>query len=887
MQSPQLAPELSIVVPTLNEAGNIDNLLTHIFDATRSHISLEVIVVDDGSTDSTRDIVMAWSQITPVRLLARENKRDLATAVTDGAALASSDVILVMDADMSHPAEKIVELAQPVINGTHDVAIGSRYVRGGKTVGWPWYRQILSRGATVLAWPFADARDPMSGFFCVRRERLVELGKHAAGYKIGLEVLAGSKTDLRVIEVPITFAQRVEGESKLKASTIYQYLERLLALSGGSIGATILGRYAGITVITMLIDLLVYVALRHQQFQLGSSHIISFFISVIIAYNMHVWWTIPNNASPTKKTVTGRFVSFLILSLLALFLRGGLLGNLTEHGHWPELLAMIPTMLVSNMVLLGILCYLLFPQTLLQQNPWLRWRVAVIGGVGYVLAMKLVYMGVIDLIPEEAYYWNYAKHLSFGYLDHPPMVAWLIALGTAILGDTELGVRIGSVLCWLMTLGFVYRLASDMYDKSTAMRSILMVTVLPFFFMTGFLMTPDAPLTTCWAGTLYYLQRALLREQHRAWYGAGIFLGLGMLSKYTIVLLGPAALIMMLTNRQHFKHLLRFEPYAASGIALLIFSPVLIWNAQHQWASFVFQGPRRLAPDTVFSEHILLGGIALLLTPIGLLAAITAWSKHSKTLHVTSNNHKFDRMFAAVFTITPLAVFIYFSLQHEPKLNWTGPIWLALIPLMSHCIQHETLSITLREKFSTKLQQLWQPTLLCTLLIMGGLMHYLVLGLPGVGYSDKMRLPVAWEEMGLLVENVEEQVEADTQTEPLVVGLDKYFTASQVAFYRHKMKRTEPNHETDEGFEHTTADHLFDGTGLMYKYWFPAKDQTGRILLLISRDPSKLSNQSISVYFDSLSPIQQARISKHDKSAGGFYYRVGYNYHGPQVAALD
>ena len=206
---------------------------------------------------------------------------------------------------------------------------------------------------------------------------------------------------------------------------------------------------------------------------------------------------------------------------------------------------------------------------------------------------------------------------------------------------------------------------------------------------------------------------------------------------------------------------------------------------------------------------------------------------------------------------------------------------------MSHCIQHETLSITLREKFSTKLQQLWQPTLLCTLLIMGGLMHYLVLGLPGVGYSDKMRLPVAWEEMGLLVENVEEQVEADTQTEPLVVGLDKYFTASQVAFYRHKMKRTEPNHETDEGFEHTTADHLFDGTGLMYKYWFPAKDQTGRILLLISRDPSKLSNQSISVYFDSLSPIQQARISKHDKSAGGFYYRVGYNYHGPQVAALD
>jgi dolichol-phosphate mannosyltransferase len=746
---------------------------------------------------------------------------------------------------------------------------------------------MLSRGATVLAWPFADANDPMSGFFCVRRERLVEVGQKAAGYKIGLEVLAGSNTDLHVLEVPITFAQRVEGESKLKASTIYQYLDRLLALSGGSIGAAILQRFVGLTLVIMFIDFLLFAVLRSLDVQLGPSHIISFFVSAIAAYLLHVRWTIPDNAMPTKQSKIGRIISYLILSLLALFLRGGLLGNLVEHGHWHETLAIIPSMLVSNMVLLGVFCYLLFPQATLEQNPWLRWRVATIGCLLYVLALKLVYMGVIDLIPEEAYYWNYAKHLSLGYLDHPPMVAWLIALGTAIFGNTELGVRIGSLFCWLVTLGFVYRLASEMYDKSTAMRSVLLVTVLPFFFMTGFLMTPDAPLTACWAGTLFYLQRALLRDQHKAWYAAGIFLGLGMLSKYTIALIAPAALVMMLIDKRMRRQLFRMEPYLAAMIALLLFTPVLVWNAQHNWASFVFQGPRRMASEVGFSEHILLGGIAVLLTPIGLMALLSAWNKQPATSLADTFNKLPTRQFAAIFTLIPLSVFVYFSFKHEPKLNWTGPLWLAVIPLISHAIRLDHILHNTRLNLATQVQKLWQPTLLATLLIMSGLMHYLVLGLPGIGYNKQMKLPVAWEEMGQLVEEVEESVESRTHVEPLVVGLDKYFTASQVAFYRNKMSEHETEDEINEGFEHTTADHLFDGTGLMYRYWFPAEDQTGRVLLLVSRSLDHLKDKRLEAYFESLSPIEQASITKYDKPVGCFYYRVGNRYHIPEVASAD
>lgn len=882
-------PQLSIVVPTLNEAGNIDNLLKAVFQTTQGTLNIEVIVVDDGSTDGTREKVTHWSESHPVRLLARDDKCDLATAVTDGAKLSASDVVLVMDADLSHPPARIVALAQPIIDDTHDIAIGSRYIRGGHTTGWPWYRQVLSRGATLLAWPFADARDPMSGFFCVRKERLCQIDANACGYKIGLEVLAGNHTDLRVTEIPITFAQRVEGQSKLKASTIFQYLERLMVLSGGSVGIQVLQRFAGITILCMLLDMLLFLYLRHVGQALNPSQIISFFVSTIVAYILHTRWTLPAQTSPTKQGHTAQFVSFTILSLLALFLRGGLLGNLIEHGHWTESMAIIPAMLVTNMVQLGVICYLIFPQATLEQNPWLRWRVAVIGSVIYVLLLKLVYMGVIDLIPEEAYYWNYSKHLSLSYLDHPPMVAWLIALGTSVFDDTEFGVRIGSMACWLVTLWFVYRMATDLYDKSTAMRSVLLVSVLPFFFMTGFLMTPDAPLTACWAGTLFFLQRALISEHYKSWYGAGIFLGLGLLSKYTIGLIVPTAFVMMMLNQSMRRQLLRPEPYLAALIALVIFTPVLLWNAQHQWASFVFQGPRRMASQTVFSEHILLGSVALLLTPIGLLAVIGAWLSN----HQNERTQKIDakrrlaRIFAAVFTLIPLAVFVYFSLKHEPKLNWTGPLWLAIIPLIAFAMRGDRHIASRHEYLMRYVHQLWQPTILITLLIMGGLMHYLVLGIPGIGYSAKMKLPIAWEEMGSMVEEVEESIEAQTHQEPLVVGLDKYFTASQIAFYRNKLSEHETNEERNEGFENTTADHLFDGTGLMYRYWFTPQDQAGRVILLVSRSEDKLHDQRLDTYFDTISPIAEARLVKNDQPVGCFYYRVGYRYHVPSVVLTE
>jgi len=225
--------DVSILVPTLNEADNVEPLLQAILQAGRAaSLALEVIVIDDGSTDGTRDRVREWEKDHPVRLLARENERGLAGAVLAGARLAVGEVVAVIDADLSHPPEKIVELVRPVLDASYEMVIGSRYVPGGSTPGWPLVRRIVSRGAAALAWPLTDVRDPLSGFFAVRRDVFLEAGKGATGFKIGLEVLVRGGDSLRVLEVPITFRDRAYGKSKLGSRVLGVYLLQLATLAG-------------------------------------------------------------------------------------------------------------------------------------------------------------------------------------------------------------------------------------------------------------------------------------------------------------------------------------------------------------------------------------------------------------------------------------------------------------------------------------------------------------------------------------------------------------------------------------------------------------------------------------------------------------------------------
>lgn len=224
---------ITVIVPTLNEEGNIDLLLERIFATlSREQQDFEVLFVDSASRDKTRERVLAWQGRGPVRLLARDVNTGLAGAVLAGAAASEATYLVVMDADLSHPPETIPELLAPLLAGSYDMVLGSRYIEGGSMPDWPVSRKLSSRLATLPALLFCDVRDPLAGFFALRRDLLLALPGPVPGFKIALAVLAAYHPRLRVLEVPIEFRDRDYGESKMNKKVVLQYLQQLAGLTG-------------------------------------------------------------------------------------------------------------------------------------------------------------------------------------------------------------------------------------------------------------------------------------------------------------------------------------------------------------------------------------------------------------------------------------------------------------------------------------------------------------------------------------------------------------------------------------------------------------------------------------------------------------------------------
>ncbi|MDK9707514.1 MAG: polyprenol monophosphomannose synthase [Desulforhopalus sp.] len=223
----------TVIIPTLNEEDNIDLLLERIFRARRLRdLDFDVLFVDSASQDATCEKVRAWMDHEPVRLLRRDVNLGLAGAVIAGAKATAATWVLVMDADLSHPPEMIPDLLEPLLAGTCDMVIGSRYVAGGATPDWPLSRRISSRLATYPALLFCDVHDPLAGFFAVERWRLTDLPGPVPGFKIGLAVLAEYCQEMRVKEIPVVFRDRDYGKSKMDSRIILQYLQQLLVLGG-------------------------------------------------------------------------------------------------------------------------------------------------------------------------------------------------------------------------------------------------------------------------------------------------------------------------------------------------------------------------------------------------------------------------------------------------------------------------------------------------------------------------------------------------------------------------------------------------------------------------------------------------------------------------------
>jgi dolichol-phosphate mannosyltransferase len=227
--------KFALVIPTLNEVGNIRTLIDRVQTAlSHTDIDYELIVVDDNSQDGTAELVRRYAEHdSRIKLLVRVGERGLAGAVIHGWANTDANWLGVMDADLQHPPELLPELLKGLQRGD-DIVIASRYAGNGTVGNWNAVRHFISRASTVATLPLQRPglriKDPMSGFFMVRREAIEGIDLQPQGFKILLEILVRGRIR-RAEEIPFTFATRHAGESKASLKVAIEYFALLGKLS--------------------------------------------------------------------------------------------------------------------------------------------------------------------------------------------------------------------------------------------------------------------------------------------------------------------------------------------------------------------------------------------------------------------------------------------------------------------------------------------------------------------------------------------------------------------------------------------------------------------------------------------------------------------------------
>ena len=497
------------------------------------------------------------------------------------------------------------------------------------------------------------------------------------------------------------------------------------------------------------------------------------------------------------------------------------------------------------------------------------------------LLLRVVYLFPVELMHEEAYYWLYGKHLDYGYSDHPPFIGVMTWLGTWIAGNTELGVRLLAPLFWAGGAAFVFALTRRIFDRTTAWVAVALFAVLPFFFFAGYIAFPDTPLIFCWAGCAYFLHRMLVDDAPRAWLGVGVFLGLGLLAKFTIGLLGVAAVLFAATHPRTRRVFVRWQSYAALAVALLLLSPLLAWNANHEWASLTRQTSERVAAGFKFMLPVLLLFVGVILTPIGLLGVgrtLRAWWRERRAPVAEQADPVYRaRQLAVWLVLVPLAVFVLASLFRNTKFNWTAPIWIPLLPFIAaSLLRPATASDAARGRRIARHPAGFAVGLLVFFALS---LYHLGLGIPGVPYTRGLS-GVGWRGLGVRVEAMANERTRPDGSRPYVVGINRDTTPSWLTFYRCVAAAPE---DEDRAIAETIGGHLWHKPSGMFKRWFPLPESGLELdeLLLVSDDVTELQGPRCLHWVERADPILEIPLEKNGRAAGAYYVRWVYGYRGP------
>jgi dolichol-phosphate mannosyltransferase len=320
---------ITVILPTFNETENITRIVPAISRVFQEgDLKGEIIVVDDNSPDGTADTASALAGEHPVRVVVRKDERGLSKAVIEGFRLAGGDICVVMDADLSHPVEKIPAMIEPILEEKCDATVASRYIPGGGCENWPLARRIISRGAGLLAKGVTSLSDPTSGFMAIRKNVMNGVQLDPRGWKIVLEVTV--KTNPRILEVPIIFKDRKEGESKLgiKAQMDYfHHLWRLYEYKHPTLFEFIkfcLVGFSGLFVDTAVLVALVGLLALDPRF----AAVFAFFVAVSWNYVFDRIWAFKAGRSIK---ISYSYISFIVICLFGLGIRIGVMHLFIEY----------------------------------------------------------------------------------------------------------------------------------------------------------------------------------------------------------------------------------------------------------------------------------------------------------------------------------------------------------------------------------------------------------------------------------------------------------------------------------------------------------------------------------------------------------------------------
>lgn len=482
-------------------------------------------------------------------------------------------------------------------------------------------------------------------------------------------------------------------------------------------------------------------------------------------------------------------------------------------------------------------------------------------------ALRLFWASMLPLLGAEAYYWEWSQNLAWGYFDHPPMIAGLLAASTGIGSDSVFSVRFIPTLLGLLSTIFVYRLGKEMFGALTAVIACAVLQFIPFFVGASALATPDAPLLFFWVLTVYCLYRATHFGDSRWWFASGIALGLGLMSKYHAILLVPAAFLYLLSSPQLRLWLFRKEPYIAVALALLVFSPNLVWNLSRGLQTFEFLLVERHSAPEVSFEHVLhfFGGILLLLSPffalvlLGSVPALVrkAWNDSRYALLMTT----------ALFPIGFFGILSPFVSigGHWPAVGYT-----------TFClagIAH------LRESGPAPFGKLLRPTPLLSIGFATVLALAIYIGLIVAVYAPTLHHVaedskkesrfqktlgslheelLGWKEIGA---EAERKIAAMPNPERTFIVADTYRLASQMRFLTHSKY---PTQITGIASPH------------QYALWQNRIDLTGWDAVFISKKSRKKNTIALEAIFERVDPVQEFWVTARDIPLRPFYFQHCY-----------